>query len=45
MQWLKEYPNIEVKGLTEAIEKYIIRLYPAKIEIPAVTVQSEEMKQ
>ena len=33
-----------IKGLTEAIEKYIIRLYPAKIEIPAVTVQSEEMK-
>ena len=34
-----------IKGLSEAIEKYIIRTYPAKIEIPAVTVQSEEMKQ
>ena len=34
-----------IKGLAEAMEKYIIRIYPAKLEIPAVTVQSEEMKQ
>ncbi|MCR5754147.1 MAG: transposase [Acetatifactor sp.] len=33
-----------IKGLSEAMEKYVIRTYPAKIEIPAVTVQSEEMK-
>ncbi len=34
-----------IKGLSEAIEKYVIRSYPAKIEIPAVTIQSDEMKQ
>lgn len=34
-----------IKGLSEAIVKYIIRTFPAKIEIPVVTVQSPEMKQ
>lgn len=34
-----------IKGLSEAIDKYIIRTFPAKLEIPAVTVQSSEIKQ
>ncbi|MBR3508788.1 MAG: transposase [Lachnospiraceae bacterium] len=34
-----------INGLAKALEKYIIRTYPAKIERPTVTVQSEEMKQ
>ena len=49
----KAYPNVVqvsdrfhlIKGLSEAVVKYIIRTFPAKIEIPAVTVQSSEMKQ
>lgn len=34
-----------IKGLSEAVDKYIIRTFPAKLEIPAVTVQSPEIKQ
>ena len=31
-----------IKGLTEAITKYIIREFPARLEIPAVSTSSEE---
>lgn len=34
-----------IKGLSEAIDKYVIRAFPPMIEIPAVTIQTEEMKQ
>lgn len=34
-----------IKGLSEAIDKYVIRVFPPMIEIPAVTIQTEEMKQ
>ena len=34
-----------IKGLSEAVDKNIIRTFPAKLEIPAVTVQSPEIKQ
>lgn len=34
-----------IKGLSEAIDKYIIRTFPARLEIPVVTIQSSEMKQ
>lgn len=34
-----------IKGLSEVIEKYIMRSYPARLEIPAVTVQTNEIKQ
>jgi transposase len=33
-----------IKGLSEAIDKYIIRTYPARLEIPAVLEITEEMK-
>lgn len=33
-----------IKGLSEAIDKYIIRTYPARIEIPAVSEINEELK-
>ena len=33
-----------IKGLSETIDKYIIRTYPARLEIPAVTESTEEMK-
>jgi len=33
-----------IKGITEAIDKIIIRLYPARLEIPAVSEQPEEIK-
>lgn len=33
-----------IKGLSEAIDKYIIRTYPARIEIPVVSETTEEMK-
>lgn len=29
-----------IKGLSEFIDKYIKRPYPARVEIPSVTVQS-----
>lgn len=32
-----------IKGLSESIDKYIIREYPSRLEIPAVTVQTKEM--
>ena len=49
----KSHPNVIqvsdrfhlIKGLSEAIDKYIIRTFPARFEIPAVTDQSPEMKQ
>ena len=31
-----------IKGLTEAMTKYIIREFPARLEIPAVSTNSEE---
>lgn len=31
-----------IKGLTEAITKYIIREFPARLEIPAVSINSKE---
>lgn len=34
-----------IKGLSEAVDKYIIRTFPARIEIPATTVVSEEIRQ
>lgn len=34
-----------IKGLCEAIDKYVIRMFPPMLEIPAVTIQTEEMKQ
>ena len=34
-----------IKGLSESVSKYIIREFPARIIIPAVSVNSDEMKQ
>lgn len=34
-----------IKGLSEAIDKYVIRTFPPMVEIPAVTIPTEEMKQ
>lgn len=34
-----------IKGLCEAIDKYVIRMFPPMLEIPTVTIQTEEMKQ
>ena len=33
-----------IKGLSEAINKYMIREFPARVEIPATETISEEMK-
>lgn len=33
-----------IKGLSEAIDKYIIRTFPARLEIPAVSEINEELK-
>lgn len=33
-----------IKGLSEAINKYIVREFPARVEIPAAEAISEEMK-
>ena len=33
-----------IKGLSEAINKYMIREFPARVEIPATEAISEEMK-
>lgn len=33
-----------IKGLSEAIDRYIMRTYPIRVEIPTVTVTTEEMK-
>jgi transposase len=33
-----------IKGLSEAVDKYIIRAFPARLEIPAVSNTNEEMK-
>ena len=33
-----------IKGLSDAIEKFIIRTYPSKIEIPAVSTPNEEIR-
>ena len=32
-----------IKGLTEAITKYMIRTFPARIEIPAVSAEADEI--
>lgn len=32
-----------IKGLTEAVAKYMIRTFPARIEIPAVSIGTEEI--
>lgn len=33
-----------IKGLTEAITKYIVRKFPARVEIPSVTLLTPEMQ-
>ena len=33
-----------IKGLTEAVTKYMIRTFPARIEIPAVSVETDEIE-
>ena len=33
-----------IKGLSEAVDKYIIRTYPSRIEIPSVLEENNEMK-
>lgn len=49
----KSHPNIVqvsdrfhiIKGLTEAVSKYLIREFPARIQIPAVSVNNDEYNQ
>ena len=34
-----------IKGLTESVDKYLIRMFPAKIAIPAVSEPDDEMRE
>ena len=33
-----------IKGLSEAVDKFIIKTYPVRIEIPSVLEENKEMK-